>query len=78
MNVRVGTLSGLGAGGTKRRRNGYGTATPKITVKSRIVKSRSNRNRNARDGSRLTLPGFHIGGVGRLSVAAQYISTRKL
>lgn len=66
MNVRVGTLSGLTGGGTKRRRNGYGTATPKITVKSRIVKSRSNRNRNAREGSRLSMPGIHFGGVGRL------------
>lgn len=66
MNVRVGTLSGLTGGSTKRRRNGYGSASPRITVKSRIVKSRSNRNRNARGASRLSMPGLHFGGVGRL------------
>jgi cell division protein FtsQ len=67
MNVRVGTLAGLSVGASKKRRNGYGSVTPKVTVKSRIVKSRGNRNRTARDGGpRLSMPGVHFGGVGRL------------
>jgi cell division protein FtsQ len=67
MNVRVGTLSGLSGGGVKRRKNnyGYGTATPRVTVKSRVVKSRSNRNRHFREGHSLSMPGVSLGGVGR-------------
>lgn len=53
----------------KKKRNGY--SGPRITVKSRIVKSRGNKNRNARDsGSGLSLPSVSIGGVGRLFTRA--------
>ncbi|MHC1789881.1 cell division protein FtsQ/DivIB [Solidesulfovibrio sp.] len=53
----------------KKKRNGY--SGPRITVKSRIVKSRGNKNRNARDGgSGLTLPSVSLGGVGRLFTRA--------
>ncbi len=71
MNVRVGTLSGLGVGGaSKKRRNGYAGATPRVTVKSRVVKSKGNRNRNARGECSLRLPTVSIGGVGRLFTRA--------
>jgi cell division protein FtsQ len=70
MNVRVGTLSGLSGAGSRRRRNGYGSVTPKVTVKSRIVKTRSNRNRNARGGSSLVMPGMSLGGVSRIFTRA--------
>lgn len=69
MNVRAGALSGFGAMTAKKKRNGY--SGPRITVKSRIVKSRGNKNRNARDsGSGLSLPSVSIGGVGRLFTRA--------
>jgi cell division protein FtsQ len=73
MNVRVGTLSGLGGGvSVKRKRNGYGASGsgPRISVKSRVVKSKGNRNRNARGGSSLSLPSVSLGGVGRLFTRA--------
>lgn len=64
MNVRVDALSGLSGAGIKRRRNGYGSVKPRITVKSRIVRSGGNRNRNARP-RHLTLPTLSPGGMGR-------------
>ncbi|MEA4857436.1 MAG: FtsQ-type POTRA domain-containing protein [Solidesulfovibrio sp.] len=71
MNVRVGTLSGLGIGGAvKKRRNGYGGSAPRVTVKSRVVKSKGNRNRNARGGGSITMPTVSLGGVGRLFTRA--------
>jgi len=71
MNVRAGTLSGLGLSGSKRRRNGYGVVMPKVTVKSRVVKSRSNRNRSTyRSGPGLSLPGVSLGGLGRFFTRA--------
>jgi cell division protein FtsQ len=70
MNVRVGTLSGLSGGGSRRRNNGYGSVSPRVTVKSRVVKSRSNRNRHSRDGSSLSMPGVSLGGVGRFFTRA--------
>lgn len=70
MNVRAGTLSGMGGLSNKKRRNAYGGGTPRVTVKSRIVKSRGNRNRNARGGGNLSLPSLSVGGVGRLCTRA--------
>lgn len=71
MNVRVGTLSGLGGGlSSKKKRNGYGGSGPRISVKSRVVKSKGNRNRNARGGGSLSLPSVSLGGVGRLFTRA--------
>lgn len=71
MNVRAGTLSGLGLGGSKRRgRNSYGVAMPKVKVKSRIVKTRNNRNRNSRGYSNLSMPSLSLGGVGRFFTRA--------
>lgn len=71
MNVRVGTLSGFGGGVSgKRKRNGYGGSGPRISVKSRMVKSKGNRNRNARGGSSLSLPCVSFGGMGRLFTRA--------
>lgn len=70
MNVRVGTLSGLSGGSVKRRKNGYGSVSPRVTVKSRVVKSRSNRNRHSRDGRSLSMPGVSFGGVGRFFTRA--------
>jgi len=69
MNVRAGALSGLMDAAAKKRRNGYGGG-PRITVKSRIVKTRNNRNRNARDGLSLSMPSVSLGGVGRLFTRA--------
>lgn len=67
MNVRVGTLSGLTGASGKRRRNGYTGYTPRVTVKSRAVKSgRNNRNRTARGELSLALPKVSLGGMGRL------------
>lgn len=69
MNVRAGTLSGFGAMAARKKSNGY--SGPRITVKSRIVKSRGNKNRNARGGGPgLALPGVSIGGVGKLFTRA--------
>jgi cell division protein FtsQ len=72
MNVRVGTLSGLGMGSAgKKRRNGYGGGSaPRVTVKSRVVKSKGNRNRNSRGGGSITMPSVSLGGVGRLFTRA--------
>ncbi len=71
MNVRVGTLSGLAAGGAgKRRRNSYGGSMPRVTVKSRVTKSRGNRNRNSRGGTSLAMPKVSLGGVGRFFTRA--------
>lgn len=72
MNVRVGTLSGLGMGSAgKKRRNGYGGGSaPRVTVKSRVVKSKGNRNRNSRGGGTITMPSVSLGGVGRLFTRA--------
>ncbi len=71
MNVRVGTLSGLGGGlSSRKKRNGYGGGGPRISVKSRVVKSKGNRNRNARGGGSLSLPSVSLGGVGRLFTRA--------
>ena len=54
----------------KKKRNGYGG--PRITVKSRVVKSsRSNKNRNSRgEGRSISLPSVSFGGVGRLFTRA--------
>jgi cell division protein FtsQ len=70
MNIRAGTLSGLGVMTDKRKRNSYGGSAPRVTVKSRVVKSRGNRNRNARGGSSLSMPAVSLGGVGRLFTRA--------
>ena len=72
MNVRVGTLSGLGMGGAgKKRRNGYAGGTPRVTVKSRVVKSKGNRNRNSRScGCSVRMPSVSLGGVGKLFTRA--------
>ncbi|KHK03432.1 cell division protein FtsQ/DivIB [Desulfovibrio sp. TomC] len=49
----------------RKKRNGYGG--PRITVKSRVVKSHGNKNRNARgEGRSLSLPSVSLGGVGKL------------
>lgn len=69
MNVRAGALTGFGAMSSKKRRNGYGGG-PRITVKSRIVKSRGNRNRNARGETSLSLPSVSVKGVGRFFTRA--------
>jgi cell division protein FtsQ len=68
MNVRIGTLSGLGGGSSaKRRRNGYsGGYAPKVTVKSRVVRAKGNRNRNAHGSVSLALPKVSLCGMGRL------------
>ncbi|MYL84514.1 FtsQ-type POTRA domain-containing protein [Desulfovibrio aerotolerans] len=69
MNVRAGTMSGFGAMAARKKNNGY--SGPRITVKSRIVKSRGNKNRNARGGgSGIGLPSVSIGGVGKLFTRA--------
>ncbi|WP_428567192.1 MAG: cell division protein FtsQ/DivIB [Solidesulfovibrio sp. DCME] len=41
-----------------------------MTVKSRVVKSKGNRNRNARGGGSIALPTVSLGGVGRLFTRA--------
>ncbi|MGE4535456.1 MAG: cell division protein FtsQ/DivIB [Desulfovibrio sp.] len=67
MNVRVGALSGLGGGSSKRRRNGYSGSAPRVSVKSRVVKSKGNRNRNnVRGECSLRMPTVSLGGMGRL------------
>jgi cell division protein FtsQ len=69
MNVRAGTLSGFGAMSAKKKRNGY--SGPRITVKSRVVKSRGNKNRNSRgEGSSLSLPQVSFGGLGKVFTRA--------
>ncbi|EFL52245.1 Polypeptide-transport-associated domain protein FtsQ-type [Solidesulfovibrio fructosivorans JJ]] len=67
MNVRVGALSGLGGSSSaKRRRNGYSGYAPRVTVKSRVVKSKGNRNRNySRGECSLHMPKMSLGGMGR-------------
>ena len=70
MNIRAGTLSGLGAMSGKRKGNSYGGCAPRVTVKSRIVKTRNNRNRNSRGGSSLVLPSVSFGGMGRVFTRA--------
>jgi len=52
----------------RKRNNGY--SGPRITVKSRVVKSRGNKNRNSRGGSSLSLPSVSISGVGKLFTRA--------
>ncbi len=69
MNVRAGTLSELVGAATKKRRNAYGGG-PRITVKSRIVKTKNNRNRNSREGLNLSVPSVSLGGVGRFVTRA--------
>ena len=64
MNVRAGTMSGFGGISSKKKRNGY--SGPRITVKSRTVKSRGNKNRNARPGGGgVKLPAVSFGGLGK-------------
>lgn len=71
MNVRVGTLSGLGVrGASRKRRNAYGRSTPRVVVKSRKVKTRSNRNRTSRGSGSICLPRVSLGGMGRLFTRA--------
>jgi cell division protein FtsQ len=70
MNARAGTLSGLGCLSDRKKRNGYGGTSPRITVKSRIVKSKSNRNRNARESSSFCMPAVSVGGLGRVFTRA--------
>jgi len=70
MNVRAGTLAGLGVMSVKKKRNAYGGG-PRITVKSRVVKSKGNRNRNNfRGGPSLSLPSVSLGGMGRFFTRA--------
>ncbi|EKO37828.1 MAG: cell division septal protein [Solidesulfovibrio magneticus str. Maddingley MBC34] len=71
MNVRAGTLSGFGGISAKKKRNGYGG--PRITVKSRTVSSRGNKNRNARSGGGgggVKLPAVSFGGLGKVFTRA--------
>jgi len=63
-------MPGLSLGASKRRRNSYGASMPRVTVKSRVVKSRGNRNRNARSGPSYAVPHLSLGGVGRLCTRA--------
>jgi len=69
MNIRAGTMSGYGAMAVRKKNNGY--SGPRITVKSRVVKNRGNKNRNARGGgSSIGLPNVSISGVGKLFTRA--------
>lgn len=71
MNIRAGALTGLGVMSTRKKRNNYGRGSaPRVTVKSRIVTSRGNRNRNSRGGSSLAMPSVSLGGVGRVFARA--------
>lgn len=71
MNVRAGTMTGFGGIASKKKRNGY--SGPRITVKSRTVKSRGSKNRNARasgSGGSVRLPSVSLGGFGRFFTRA--------